>query len=663
MHKRQILALSAAILAASCWQVPAAVAADAPAWMHAAASAPPGHYDEKTKAVLLYAEDVTTVGSDGKIKGVERRAYRILRPEGRVYAKAEAFVGGDTKVGSMRAWCIPAQGKDFEVKDKDAAVDRSLGIENGILVSDFKVRTLQIPAGDPGNVVGYEIQYDSRPFVLEDGWDFQREIPVKEARYTLQMPSGWEYKAVWMNHPKMEPTTLGGNQWQWVVTDVPEVRWERNMPPFEGVVGRMVVAFLGPGAKWTNGFVSWDDMGKWQNGLVAGRRDPTSEISRKVAEINERRAAPQQKMRGIADFMQKDIRYVGIELGIGGWQPHTAGEVFTHRYGDCKDKATLMSSMLKLSGIDSYYLIINTERGAVTSATPPTKMFNHAILAIRLPDQLDDPEFQAIYNDPKLGRLLIFDPTDEKTSIGSLRGELQANYALLITPEGGQLIETPQLPSSYNGMQRAGKLTLDPQGTLRGHIEETLKGDFATYERYYQSGVPSSKDRVKRIEQEVSHSIGMFQITSASITNLDQNTLPFGYSYEFVAPSYAKPVGSLLAVRPAVMGRESSDLLETKEPRKFPVNFEGPRHDVDQFEITIPQGYVVDDLPPPVDLDYNFASYHSKIETAGNVLKYTRTLEIKELTVPLSQMEDLKKFYRVIAGDERNTAVLKPEAH
>ena len=71
----------------------------------------------------------------------------------------------------------------------------------------------------------------------------------------------------------------------------------------------------------------------------------------------------------------------------------------------------------------------------------------------------------------------------------------------------------------------------------------------------------------------------------------------------------------------------------------------------------------MDDLPPPVDVDYGFASYHSKTEVADNVLKYSRTLEIKELSVPLGKMDDLKKFYRVIAGDERNTAVLKPAAH
>jgi len=116
-------------------------------------------------------------------------------------------------------------------------------------------------------------------------------------------------------------------------------------------------------------------------------------------------------------------------------------------------------------------------------------------------------------------------------------------------------------------------------------------------------------------------------------------------------------------VRPRVLGSNSSDLLETKEPRKYPVEFDGPSRDTDTFEIALPAGYEVDDLPPPVDADYGFASYHSKTEVTGNMLKYTRTFEVKELSVPLNKVEELKKLYRLIAGDERNTAVLKPVGH
>jgi hypothetical protein len=111
-----------------------------------------------------------------------------------------------------------------------------------------------------------------------------------------------------------------------------------------------------------------------------------------------------------------------------------------------------------------------------------------------------------------------------------------------------------------------------------------------------------------------------------------------------------------------VLGVKASGILETKEPRVFPIEFEGPARDTDTFDITIPAGYVVDDLPPAVDADYGFASYHAKTEVKGNLIHYSRTLEVKELSVPVSRAEELKKFYRIIAGDERNTVILKTGA-
>jgi hypothetical protein len=90
------------------------------------------------------------------------------------------------------------------------------------------------------------------------------------------------------------------------------------------------------------------------------------------------------------------------------------------------------------------------------------------------------------------------------------------------------------------------------------------------------------------------------------------------------------------------------------------VEFDRPTKNIDSYEIKLPDGYIVDDLPPPVDSDYSFASYHSKTETQGNVLTYTRTMEIKELSVPVEKLEQRKSFCRVIVGDQRNTAVLKP---
>jgi hypothetical protein len=258
---------------------------------------------------------------------------------------------------------------------------------------------------------------------------------------------------------------------------------------------------------------------------------------------------------------------------------------------------------------------------------------------------------------------LIFDPTDEYTPFGQLRGALQANHGLLVTPEGGEMVKLPQLPAAMNGVQRTAKLTLSPRGTLSGEVLETRLGDSGLWQRMTLKSVTKDADRIKPIETLVSHSLSTFQLTKATVLNLNQTDQPFGYQYSLVAENYAKTAGNLLLVRPRVLGSKSSDLLETKEPRQYAVELPGPERDIDTFEITMPAGYEVDDLPPPVNADYSFASYRSKTEVNGNTLKYTRTFEVKELSVPLSKVEELKKLYRVIASDERSTAVLKPVAH
>jgi hypothetical protein len=638
-------------------------AADAPQWMHALVNAPLPPHDEKTDAVLLYSEEILNVQSNGKIKSVARRAYKILRPGGRQHGTVYASYDSETRITGLRGWCIPAQGKDYEVKDKDLVETALFGVSNGELATDLRTKILKIPAADPGNIVGYEIEHEDRPYILQDEWSFQHEDPVREARYTLQLPAGWEYKASFLNYPDVKASSAGNNQWQWVVSNVEGLRPEANMPPWEAVAGQMIVSFFPPGGGQTKGFKNWKDMGLWEAGLVRGRRESSAEIKQKVAALTASEASTTGKMAALAKFVQDDIRYVAIELGIGGWQPHAADAVFSHHFGDCKDKATLMSTMLKEIGVDSYYVVVNTDRGTVNEKTPAVNWFNHVILAIQLPEGSGEGELKATLQHKTLGRLLIFDPTDDMTPFGYLRGALQANFGLLVTDSGGELIELPLLAAAMNGIRRTAKLTLTPTGTLTGDVTEIRLGDPAARQRYALRSAATDNDKVKPIESVLAESLSNYRLTRASVTNLTHNEQPFGLEYSLIVDNYAKTAGNLLLVRPRVLGSRSSGLLETKEARKFPVEFRGPSLDSDTFEITLPSGYEVSDLPPPVDVDYDFASYHSKTEASGNTLKYTRRLEVKELTVPLSQMDTLKKFYRIIASDERNTAVLQPASH
>jgi hypothetical protein len=660
-HRRQAATLLAALVCAFSLGAAGTRASnsDAPAWMHALVNVPLPAHDEKTDAVKLYSERIVTVQSADKIKTLVRVAYKILRPGGRELATVVIPFDAQTKVNFVHAWCIPAQGKDFEVKDKEAAEVAVPAVPGSELITDLRAKLLRIPAADPGNIVGYEYEQEDHPFVLQDVWYFQGEHPSREDHYTLQLPVGWEYKASWLNHVEVAPTGTG-NQWLWAVSGIPGIRDEYEMPPHRGIEGQMIISFVPPGGAGKY-FADWRDMGIWYNDLTRGRRDASADISQKTTALTAGSTATLAKMQAIAKFLQHDVRYVGIELGIGGFQPHAAGDVFAHRYGDCKDKATLMSTMLKGVGVDSYYVVINAERGAVTPDMPAHMGgFNHVILAIRLPEGMTDASLVAVMQHPKLGRILFFDPTDELTAFGTLRGALQANYGLLVTADGGELTELPQLSPGTNGVRRVARLTLTPDGTLKGDVKEIRYGDSAAYQRYALRTATKEADKIRPIETMLARSLPTYRLMTASVSNTEQTELPFVFNYSLVAENYAKSAGGLLLVRPRVMGNKSSDLLETKETRQYAVEFDGPSQDMDSFEISLPAGYVVDDLPQPVSADYGFASYHSKAEVVGNVLRYSRTFEVKEPSVPLSKMSDLKMLYRIIASDERNTAVLRP---
>jgi len=274
---RSLLGVAAGLLVF----VPLAVAGgDAPQWMHALLNAPLPAHDEKTDAVLLYSEKNITVLSADKIKKTVHVAYKILRPGGRDYGIVAVSFNLHQKITSLHGWCIPAQGKDYEVKDKEAVEVSVPKIEGSELVTDVKAKLLRIPAPDPGNVIGWEYEMEEQPLVLQDVWSFQHESPVRESHYSLQLPAGWEYKASWLNYPETKPGPGGSNQWQWVVNDVKGIRKEDEMPPLKGVAGQMIVSFFPPGGATANGFASWQQMGTWYRNLASGRLDASQRPAR-----------------------------------------------------------------------------------------------------------------------------------------------------------------------------------------------------------------------------------------------------------------------------------------------------------------------------------------------------------------------------------------------
>ena len=660
-NRRKIISLAAAVGAAVAVATllvclaPGTLADNAPDWLRVAAQDKLPEYPEETVAVVLFEDVQTVVKDNGEIETRTRRAYRLLRPEAREhYGNAVVHFDNETKISYLKAWTIRPSGEAIEVKEKDAL---DVAISSYEVFSDQRVKVLKFPTADAGSVVGYELVQKQRPFIFDDFWDFQYTVPVRRSRFSLQLPPGWEFSTLWENHAEEKPRTPGANQYQWEITDVPAVEVEPEMPPWEAVAGRMDVKYFprDPAMRAkTSG--SWNDIGAWESGLIAPRRTVTPEITAKVAELTAGVQDPVEKIRALTTFAQRQIRYAAIEIGIGGHQPHPAGEVLAHKYGDCKDKATLLAAMLQVIGVDSYNVLINVRRGVISPEFPELHL-NHEILAIRLPDNIPDSAFLDVVNHPKLGRLVFFDPTNEYVPLGSLPTYLQYNYGLVVTHGGGEIYRLPLLSATSNRLLRTAKLELSTTGNLTGEVHELRSGGLAAQSREEYLEVPPAK-RSAILDRFLGGFLSNFTVTAASVGNLEQYDENVTLDYKFIVEGYAKKAGNLLVLRPRVIGAKGSNLLSGK-PRKYPIEFKEASLQEDDFEIALPLGYVVDELPQPVKAECAYGTYKSEAKMDGNKLHYKRTYEIDDLIVPTQKLNEVREFFHEIAVDERSSAILR----
>jgi len=247
--------------------------------------------------------------------------------------------------------------------------------------------------------------------------------------------------------------------------------------------------------------------------------------------------------------------------------------------------------------------------------------------------------------------------------LGQLPASLQSNFGHVVTEEGGELVQLPLLPPSTSRLLRTAKLKLADTGSLSGEVQEVRWGVPAVERRASWLGQPEA-ERKKVLEQFLGLFLTSgFSLQHAEVENLEKLDDGLIVRYGFRAPNYAKLAGNLLLVRPRVLGGKGSDILERKDKpgqtRQHPVELGNPELHTDLYEIELPGGYQVDELPPPVEVEYDFASYKSKVEVEGNLLRYQREYIVKDVRVPTERLAELKEFYRRIAADERASVVLK----
>ena len=381
------------------------------------------------------------------------------------------------------------------------------------------------------------------------------------------------------------------------------------------------------------------------------------EIAAKAAELVAGKTDFYDKTQAVAEFVQKEIRYFVIEMGIGGWQPHPAADIFRNRYGDCKDKATLLSAMLSTVGVHSALLMVDTQRNVIDPDAP--SMFgNHMISAIEIPRGYDSPKLKSVVTAKTGRRYLIFDPTWDKTAYGQLEHNLQGSYGVLVEGADSQIIAFPVLSPSLNTIHRSATFQLQVDGSLKGNVVEKRFGDSSERRRRLYTSADAKQQR-EFLDHQLQRDFTNVTTSDIKVENVESLDKELTTIYSINATGYGKKMGPLLMVRPRVLGSEAPRL--DREHRSIPIDLNETIQVQDEYSIELPPGYVVDETPSPVAVDVGFASYQSSSKLEGNVLHYSRTYTVREVMLPAAQYPELQKLAGIIAADEQNSAVLKKQ--
>lgn len=626
-----------------------------PSWLRQAATASvPTTYEKNVRAVVLHSEQQVTLENSGMLVTTENKALKILTREGREEAVALAFyLVSSGKVRDMNAWLIRPDGTTKEY-DKKTIIDRISDTDDV-----YNEGRLKIIDGsddvDAGYIFGYTIVSEDRPLFYQDRWFFQDNLPTLVSRYTLNLPSNWKASSITFNYADVKPQ-VSGTSYTWELRNLAPIADEPMSPSFVNMVPRIAINFSPNDAQAVDrAFSNWTEVSRWASKLYDPQVIVDDTVAAKAQELTANARTEMEKIRAIGTFVQ-NLQYISIDIGVGygnGYRPRPSNLVLARGYGDCKDKANLMRAMLRALKIEAYPIAIYSgDANYVREEWVSPGQFNHCIIAVKISD---GTEAATVINHPKLGRLMIFDATDPFTPVGDLPDHEQGSLALIIAGENGGLSKMPVTPPEFNAWKRTVEVNLKGDGAIDGTIREKATGQKSTYARALFRSL-SNSDFNKVIENWLTRGA-----TAAKLVKLTPNDKQadssFDLDVEFSAPSYGQLMQNrLLVFKPAIVSRSNSIYL-TEQIRKNPVSL-----DADSFDettvFTLPQGFIVDEMPDAVSLDTPFGKYKTSYEVKDNKLTYTRSLTMNRSTLSVDKYAAIREFYSKILASEQSPVVL-----
>ncbi|MDR3696739.1 DUF3857 and transglutaminase domain-containing protein [Mucilaginibacter sp.] len=605
----------------------------------------PDSLKENANSVVRYSMEYDMVNGPGNMTSKVHRIVTILNEKGDREAILALFYNRKyDSYSDVSMKIYNAEGNLIKKYHKSDMEDYS-ATHGADLVTDGRVLAVQHSVAAYPTTIEIEYEEDTKSFLDIGGWDIQgNQQSVQNSYYhiTIDQNAGFRYLN---KNTTIKPTvnTVGGkSDYNWEVSNLKAIKLEEGAEAWR-VLPRLYFgvnnfSFFGIAGD----FSSWKSFGKWLRVLDADVTSLTPEREAEIRKMTDTIKTDKGKAKFLYNYLQQSMRYVSIQLGIGGFKPFAATFVDQKKYGDCKALANYMSALLKAVNIPSYCAVINAEANK-EPADPdfPFNSFNHEILCV-----------------PFKGDTTWLECTSNTMPFGKLGSFTENRMALLITEDGGKLVNTPRSTMQDNQFNGDVVLTLNEDGSAKAKAKISATGGYR--EEYIDISA-------QKVDEQKEYYLNRFKIKQPSLFNLSTSpdtenpkVLNFELEYDKFADIMA---GDKQFYKPRVFDLMTFT-IPVEENRKSDYYFEHPLQKKCTTTIILPAGFEIETLPVNQNLKFTYGNFEVNYvyDQAKNQVISTAKFNISNHVIPAAKYTELQVFLDNVYKAQNKKLVIRRKA-
>jgi hypothetical protein len=387
---------------------------------------------------------------------------------------------------------------------------------------------------------------------------------------------------------------------------------------------------------------SWEEAGHTYHVLFSSEEKPETDIASRVDTLSEGQGDVLAKMDALYTYVSRQIRYVEVAIGIAGYQPHPAADVYKNQYGDCKDKANLLISMLGKIGLRGYPALVGT-RGEVEAdpEAPTLATFDHMIVAFPVPANLRSAVEKLSAYDSR-NQILWMDPTSETDPLGQLPEMDQGVFALIAYPDRGDLQRIPQAPPEQNGSEYEVHVHLQSDGTGVADVGAKYFGASNSYRHVFYRG-RSQTEILKAFEERVTRYVNQASFRQGTISGAEDNRQQITEKFSFAGNFATASTGDSWFFQPLILSGIAVPEVPPR-PRQLPLDVGTPYHVKCVYRLELPVGMRIERLPDKTSIKSEFGEVAIEYSMSGNVLVASQTVSFAQSRIPPDKYPDFRDF-------------------